>query len=103
MTGHKLKWETRALEFHGRLATWKQMLESARPSLRALAARTRHLTPTLRPLPAKLGAMTSEYRRRAEQTRSCRGRAPHSDALGRTASQCLLEAFQAMIESLTRW
>jgi len=37
MRGRKHKWESRALEFYGRLARWKQTPESARPSLRALA------------------------------------------------------------------
>src|SRR5215831_16932874 len=37
MRGRKPKWESRALEFYGRLASWKQTPESVRPSLRALA------------------------------------------------------------------
>lgn len=37
MRGRKPKWESRALEFYGRLARWKQSPESSRPSLRALA------------------------------------------------------------------
>ena len=37
MRGRKPKWESRALEFYGRLARWKQTPGSSRPSLRALA------------------------------------------------------------------
>lgn len=37
MRGRKPKQESRAVEFYGTLAAWKQMSQSSRPSLRALA------------------------------------------------------------------
>lgn len=71
MRGRKPKWESRGLEFYGRLATWRQTPESVRPSLRALARQlgTSHqlLSHYLRSW-AKWQA--KEYRRQAEEIRS---------------------------------
>jgi len=71
MRGRKPKWESRALEFYGRLASWKQMPESARLSLRALARQlgTSHqlLSHYLRGWPKW---QAKQYRRRAKEIRS---------------------------------
>jgi hypothetical protein len=102
MRGRQPRWESRALEFYGRLARWKQTPESARPSLRALAHQlgTSHqlLSHYLRSW-AKWQA--KEYRRQADEIRARaemenRTLTPWEQQKARVYDQ---EAFHWMIES----
>jgi hypothetical protein len=103
MSGRKAKWESRALEYHHRLATWKQMPETARPSLRALA---RELGTSHQLLGHYLQSwakwQAKEYRQQAEEIRA---RAQRENRTltpweARQASAYDQEAFQWMIESV---
>lgn len=102
MRGRKPKLESRALEFYGRLARWKQAPESARPSLRALA---RELGTSHQLLGHYLQNWANwqamEYRRQAKEIRARAERenrtlTPWEEQQARAYDQ---EAFQWMIES----
>jgi len=107
MRGRKPKWESRAVEFYGTLARWKQAPESARPSLRALARELgtsqqllSHYLERLETWQAEWQA--KEYRRQAKDIRA-RAEAEHRSLTPWEAQRAEAydqEAFQWMIESM---